>query len=176
MNLLARRSWPSNPLPSSTSMRTYLIAALAVISMLGSACAPRRIPGTDIDDTEESRAILGVMETYRQALEAKNPDAVMALIDPNFQDNSGTTTPADDLNFKNLRGVLADRFGKVSDLRVTFEVKRIEFKQENARAVFTYNSAFKLPGMTQKALGDSELEEMTFKRADEGKWRITSGI
>jgi len=154
-------------------MRPFWIAATAVALMAG--CAAKRIPGTDIDDTPQTRALLGVMEKYRTAVEAEDADGVMALIDPEFQDNSGTATPSDDLDYKNLRRTLADRFARLDSVKLSFEVKRINIERDRATAIFSYSSSFKLPGMTQKPLGDSELEEMSFKRTD-NQWRITSGI
>jgi hypothetical protein len=139
------------------------------------ACAPRRIPGTEIDDTSETRALIAVMQQYRSAIEAKDPDAVMALIDPNFKDNAGTATPADDVDYKVLRQALVDRFAKVDALKLDFEVKKIEVEDDTANAVYSYTSSFRLPGLTPKAMGDSELEQMTFHRSG-SKWLITSGI
>jgi hypothetical protein len=154
------------------------IQTLAVVAMLAlAACTPRRIPGTEIDDTDETRALLGVMEKYRSAMEAKDPDAVMSLIDPSFRDNAGTATPEDDTDYKTLRDKLADRFSRLDTVKVDFDVKRIEVEKNDAQAVYSYTSSFRFSGQgqNQKPFGDSELEQMTFKRAD-GVWRITSGI
>ena len=46
--------------------------------VLTSGCAPRRIPGTDLDDTPDNRAIIDVMGKYKKAFEARDVDGRLA--------------------------------------------------------------------------------------------------
>ncbi|MFY0530079.1 hypothetical protein ACN28I_45245 [Archangium gephyra] len=80
------------------NVRPLLVCALLVFA----ACTPRNIPGTQIPDTEDTRAVLNVMEQYRAAVEARDAKAIQGLVSKSFRDNSGTEDPADDLTYQNL--------------------------------------------------------------------------
>ena len=56
--------------------RLLISASLALLA----ACGARRIPGTDIDDTDDTRAILQVMEKYRSAVEARDIESGIGKI------------------------------------------------------------------------------------------------
>ena len=47
-----------------------LVFTAAILSLVG--CSARRIPGTDIEDNDDTRAILNVMERFRSAVEARD--------------------------------------------------------------------------------------------------------
>ena len=67
------------------NVRPLLVCALVVFA----ACTPRNIPGTQIPDTEDARAILNLMERYRSAIEARDAKAVQQLVSKSFRDNVG---------------------------------------------------------------------------------------
>src|SRR5215831_1026076 len=98
-------------------MRTVVTLGLASL-WLGSACAHRQIPGTSIDDTPDTRAILNVMERYRKAVEAKDARAIVSLADRTFKDDGGTTNPDDDLEYETLEKKLTARFSKLDNIRL----------------------------------------------------------
>ena len=149
--------------------RLLLVVALAG---LAAACGPHRIPGTDIEDSGDTRAILDVMERYRGALEAKDVNAVLGLVDPSFRDTAGTLTPEDDIDYARLKTVLPQRLARLSDVAVRFEVKTIDVRGASASAVYTWTSAFRLGG---KPVNESDIKRMEFRRTGEG-WKIVSGL
>ena len=69
-------------------------ASLLVAAALLGGCGPKRIPGTDIKDSPETRAVGDVIEQYRLAVERRDPNAVLALVSRKYFDNAGTTDPA----------------------------------------------------------------------------------
>lgn len=150
--------------------------ALCLLSLLA-ACAPKRIPGTDINDTSDSRAILQTMERYRAALEALDAKAIVALVSPEFRDDVGTETPDDDLTYANLQSHLEALFSKIKSPRVEMSVRRLVFNDAGDAAVATYywKASWRMPGLTQRSDQDSELKQMLLKRVD-GQWKIVSGI
>ncbi len=149
-------------------------AILALLTLVG--CAPKRIPGTAIDDTSETREILSVLEKYRRAIESKNVAAVMALLDPSFKDDAGTSGPEDDLSYEGLRTKLPEQFAQTEELKLDLTVKKITLNKNNtADVVYSYNTAYKLPKLSSKLQSDSELDQMTLKHVD-GQWKIVSGI
>jgi ketosteroid isomerase-like protein len=148
--------------------------ALALL-LLPVACAAKRIPGTDIQDTEDTRAILGVMENYRRALEARDAAAIQAMVDRNFRDNAGTVEPEDDLTYESLMRELPARLAKFDDVKLEFNVKRIDVQGATAQAVYLWNARYRMPRINNKPQLESELEVMVFNRAGDG-WKIVSGI
>ena len=149
----------------------------SAVILLVQACAARQIPGTTIEDTRETRSILAVMETFRTAVEGRDTDRLLSLVSPSFRDNSGTATPDDDLDYAQLKDALPKNFEKLSDVRLEMTVRKIEFlpAEKAARAVYTYNSSFRMPGLTARPHRDSEIKEMYFVK-ESGTWKIVSGI
>jgi len=47
-------------------------AVLVVAGLTVLACAPRRIPGTEIRDTPDTRAVVSAIDAYRQAAEKRD--------------------------------------------------------------------------------------------------------
>lgn len=156
--------------------RRSMVAILAMAGLALGACAPKRIPGTAIDDTEESRQILAVLEKYRAAVESKDVDAVMALLDPSFKDDAGTSGPEDDVTYEELKKHLPEQFAQTQELKLDLTVKKITVnKNDTADVVYTYNSAYKLPKLSSKLQSDSEIDQMTLKHVS-GTWKIIRGM
>lgn len=154
------------------NVRPLFVVALLVLS----ACGPRYIRGTQINDTQDTRAILNVMERYRAAVEARDAKAVQELVSTSFRDNAGTEDPADDLTADNLAQALPALFTQMDAPRVELEVRRIDVKNDGwATAIYYWNASWRAPNLLEKTQRDSELEQMVLQRED-GKWRIVSGI
>lgn len=152
-----------------------VLAAFALLAASG--CTPKRIPGTDIEDTPESRAILEVMEKYRRAVEARDASGVLALVADSFKDDGGTPSPEDDLDYQGLTERLPQAMARLEDVRLEMTVRKVEIDKSagTARAVYTYTTSFRMPGLTTRPQSESEIKEMFFKRVGE-QWKITSGI
>jgi hypothetical protein len=156
--------------------RWVLLAATAV-ALAASGCAAKKIPGTEIDDNTDTRAVLDVINAYRVAVEHRDAQAVVELVDPSFRDDGGSANPEDDLDYRNLGAVLGSRLDKVKDLRLDLTVRRIEFDEEGlrARATYSYQLSFKMPDYTSRSQTEADIKQMTLKRVEKG-WKITSGI
>ena len=151
-------------------MRRALLSLIVVAA--AAACGPHRIPGTDLEDTGDTRAIIDVISRYNSALEARDANAILALVDPEFRDNAGTLTPEDDIDIQRLRTVLPQRLAKLQDVAVRIEIKTIDIKGDQAQAVYTWVSQFKLNG---KPRTESDIKRMELRRRADG-WKIVSGI
>jgi hypothetical protein len=147
-------------------------ALLFLIVVAAAGCGPHRIPGTDLEDTGDTRAIIDTIARYNSALEARDANAILALVDPEFRDNAGTLSPEDDIDIERLRTVLPKRLAKLQDVAVRIEIKTIDVKGDRAQAVYTWVSQFKLNG---KAMTESDIKRMDLRRTAEG-WKILSGI
>lgn len=152
------------------------LAVVLAVALCG--CAPKKIPGTDLDDTSETRAVIDVLQKYRQAIEAKNTQALLSLTDPTFRDDGGSAAPEDDLDYATLPGKLSARMAKVSELKLDVTVRRIEFDSEEkvARVTYSYQLSFKIPEYSTRTQSENDIKQMLLKRVGDQEWKITSGI
>lgn len=100
----------------------------ATILLAISACAPKvqYIPGTRIPHTEENESIIRRVEDYRLAVEQRDAGKLLLMADPQYWEDSGTPTGADDYGYDQLREVLAGRFQRASSIRFSMRYMRIE--------------------------------------------------
>ena len=156
-------------------MRFSLVTCLAVVALSG--CL-KKIPGTEIDDTTETRSILATVDAYRMGVETRNAQAVIDLADETFRDNGGSSTADDDLEYKTLFTALPARFQKIDDVKLDLSVRRIEFDDNaaNARVTYTYTMSFRMPSLSSKMQNETDIKQMFFHRAGERDWKIISGI
>ena len=143
--------------------------------LLAAACTPRRIPGTELPDNEDTRAILAIMERYRTAVEARDAKAIQALVSEDFKEDAGTESPDDDLTYANLPARLDNAFPRLDNPKVELSVRRVEIDDDTASAIYFWNATWRLPSLTTRPQNDSELEQMVFKKI-KGEWKIISGI
>jgi Domain of unknown function (DUF4440) len=154
------------------NVRPLLVCALLALA----ACTPRNIPGTQIPDTDDARAILKVMEHYRTALEARDVKAIQSLVSKSFRDNSGTEDPEDDLTYDNLSQALPALFARIEAPKVDMDIRKMDLKRNGAATVIYYwNATWRVPSLLDRPQRDSELKQMVLQKED-GQWRIVSGI
>ena len=113
-------------------LRSVHLAAVSLALVTG--CAHAKIPRTDIDDTEENRAILSVVEEYKRAVEALDTDAVLALVSPRFYEDNGNSDAADDYDYDGLRVGLSEDFKRTKALQLDVRVDAIEVEEEEGSA------------------------------------------
>lgn len=155
-------------------MNARLLVPLAAL-VLAAACAPRRIPGTQIDDTGDNHALIEVMGKYRTAVEARDTAALINLASPQFSDQGGTSDPDDDVEYGTLQKELRDRFSRIDNVKLDIDVRSIAVQGDRAEAVYYYTLRYDMPGLSTARQSASDLKKMSFVRSD-GQWKITSGI
>jgi ketosteroid isomerase-like protein len=153
--------------------RTVALAALAFLAV---ACAPRRIPGTEIRETPESRAIYDVVRSYAQAMQDENAQAVLALVAPDYFDTAGTPDPADDVDGARLAGAIRADFEQIEGLKLDLTIRDIRVEGDRGFAEVFYDAWYRV----QTAQGtiprrDSDLHRIALRKAD-GAWKIVSGL
>ncbi len=158
-------------------MRKF-IPLVAVLALALAGCSPKKIPGTDLDDTSDTRAVIDVLQKYRQAVEAKNTQALQQLADESFRDDGGSSAPEDDLDFATLPAKVAQRLAKISELKLDVTVRRIEFDDDAkmARVTYSYQLSFKMPEYSSRTQSENDIKQMLLKRVGDQEWKITSGI
>ena len=152
--------------------------SLIAVAVVAVGCTPKKIPGTELDDTDDTRAILDVMEKYRTALEKRDAQQIISLAHESFKDDGGSANPDDDYDYHDLYTKLPETLKRLGDIRLEFNVRKIELSDdsENARATYTYTQSYLLPGLQAKRQSDTEIKQMIFKKVDKNVWKIVSGV
>ncbi len=108
------------------------IGILALSLALGStACSGnlRTIRGTNIEATQENEHIIDVLERYRQRLQQRDAAGVLALVSPNYHEDSGTPGAEDDYGYDRLKTIIGDRMARLRSIRYGLEYRKIHVKQ-----------------------------------------------
>jgi hypothetical protein len=156
-------------------MNARLLVSSALVATLAASCAAHKIPGTEIDDTDDTRSLLALIDRYRTAVEQRDAAAITRLVAPDFQDDGGTPQADDDLDTRNLLEALTARFARIANVRLDVDVREVKVEKSTASAVYYYTLRYETPGLSDKTQSASEIKRMEFRRVD-GEWRITSGI
>jgi ketosteroid isomerase-like protein len=156
------------------SFPSSVAAGLAVLAL--SACA-RNLPNTDIRDTEDNRAIIGVVDAYRKAFDARDVQGVMALVSPGYYDDAGTVDPSDDVDYKSLPGVLQETFSRLSQVRLEMGITAITLiSLDTANVDMFYDAKYRVA--TPRAdipKRDTDVQRIVMKK-EGGAWRIVTGL
>ena len=159
-------------------MRLRLLPLLALLSLsaLAAACAPNRIPGTEVPDSKENRAVYEVIRQYAEALRRKDAGAILNLVSPDYYDGSGTPDPGDDVTRETLERSLASDLSKVEAVMLEMGVKKIDVVGDEARAEVFYDAAYRVTTPAGPiAKRPSDLSEMRFRKV-KGTWKISAGL
>jgi thiamine monophosphate kinase len=150
--------------------------ALLLTAALGLACATSRtLPGTEIKDTDDARAIAALLESYRQAMERGDGGAVLDMAASDYLDNSGTSDPADDIDRDGLAKRL-DELSRVSGLQLRLTVRRIDVEGAKAHADVFFDQWYKVAtagGAVPRH--DSDIHRMLLEKQG-GAWKFQSGL
>jgi hypothetical protein len=155
---------------------TVRTALLALVTLVAAACAPRLIPGTEIQSTRDTRAIYAVVMQYREALEKRDVPAILALVAPTYYDTAGTPDPGDDLDRARLEASLNQDLAKADSMKVEFTMRRIDVNGDEAQAEIFFDTFYRVKAPTAVVpRRDSDVQRLKLKRLD-GQWKFVSGL
>lgn len=126
-----------------TTYERALLPLTAISLMVIMGCTPKFIPNTEIEDTEENRAVVMFCERYRHAVEDLNIGLLLSLASPRYFDNSGTVTGDDDMDKQGLEQVLKERFKSVEAIRYEIKYRDIYVKNDVVMVEYTYTTSFR---------------------------------
>lgn len=110
-------------------MKSYFMLAtllsLSLAAMVG--CKPDLLPGTNIEDTAENRAVIKFVERYRSAVESLSADAVLELVASDYFEDRGTPAEADDYGVEKLREQLRVRFEHIRVIQLKVDVQHVRY-------------------------------------------------
>lgn len=125
-------------------MRRALFAAvLCVSSALGSGC-DKNIPNTTVKDTPENRAVITFMENYRNAVEARDIGALLAMAHPQYLDDNGTPSGDDDIDYRGLQEKLSLWRERVTDVRYEIKYRTITREMDRVLIAYRYSASFRI--------------------------------
>jgi hypothetical protein len=170
----------------SRSAASYLLLlALASPAVVGGCKSTPTIPGTDIPDTDDSRAILDVLERYRIAFVERDAAGVLATADQTYADHGGTDDPSDDINYDDLPKILGRRLAQLESIRFAIDYLEVHVTGDRAVSRVWIDSSFRLKPMLSadgapRTQPDFQLKqdyaEFELIRAADGAWLITRGF
>ena len=153
--------------------RFSLLVSIAL--MVG--CAHSTIPGTDIQDTEDNRSVLKVLDQLQKALQARDSDTVISLVSPTYFEDMGTIDNRDDFGFEELRdSILNQNIEKIAELYLKIDVHDVQVEGDQAFIDIRYRTRAKLSlpsGSTWTQ--DSDFSRVSFAR-EQGRWLVVSGL
>jgi hypothetical protein len=133
------------------------------------ACAPSLIAGTTIEDTEDNKAVLDVLRRYKNAFEAKDAKAIIELASPRYLDSR------DSISRATLEADLEKEFGRVKDVRLDINVRRIEVTRDRAVADYFFSTAYIVDAPSAEWKRESDDRRMILER-DGKEWKVLSGF
>jgi ketosteroid isomerase-like protein len=150
--------------------------AVLLLALAAAACSHQKLPGTDIRETKDTKAIYAVVEAYARAMNARDAAAVLAQVAPDYYDDAGTPEPADDLDRPGLEKALAESFAKVEAPRLSLTLRKIEAQDDTGFAEVFYDSFYRVQTPAGAvARRDSDVHRIRLKRVD-GAWKIQGGL
>ena len=148
---------------------------LTALLLLLAACSHNTIAGTNIPDEPQTRAVLEVLNKYKEAMEEKNAPAVLALTASTYYDTSRVNRPID---YAALQKELPADLARLGGLRIEFTIKEVKVngKQANIDYFQVLRYAVKLPDGNEKwEPAQSDDARMKLVEAD-GVWKISAGL
>lgn len=157
--------------------RAFWGACWALVLLV--SCSTKYIPSTQIEDTEENRELLRVVEQYRRAVEDRDVDRILALTSDSFFEDPGTPgDPSDDYGKPGLRERLVTAFGKLGEQHLDMSVRKLHYSEDGneAKVEYSFDHRYQLEMAAGKEWhADRDLNRVTLRR-EAGGWRILSGI
>ncbi len=158
-------------------VRAGVLCVLAGTGLLASGCATLRpIPGTKIADLPINRELLARVEEYRVALEQRDPGKLLAMASPQYYEDSGTPSAADDYGFPGLKRVLEQRLAALRWVRFLIRYRDVQVDGNRAHVDFRFDISFQL--MTE--MGERWERKQSEKRLElikeNGRWLFLSGM
>jgi hypothetical protein len=148
--------------------------ALALVAM--TACAHSKIPMTQIDDTEDNRQILAIVEEYKRAMESLDAPAVLSLVSPHYYEDNGNIATADDYDFAGLKTSLEADFARTKTMHLDLRVDAIAVDEGSAYAELYYQvRAHNGYPSGEKWETGNDRTRIEFEKVGD-KWLIVSGL
>lgn len=125
-------------------LRRALFAAAFGLLMAASTGCDKNIPNTTVKDTPENRAVITFMENYRNAVEARDVGALLAMAHPQYLDDNGTPSGDDDIDYRALQKKLSRWRERVTDVRYEIKYRTIAREMDRVLVSYRYSASFRI--------------------------------
>ena len=125
-------------------VRRGLSAAFGLVLVVAVAGCEKNIPNTTVKDTPENRAVINFMENYRNAVEARDVGALLAMAHPQYLDDNGTPSGDDDIDYRALQEKLARWRERVTDVRYEIKYRTITREMDRVLIAYRYSASFRI--------------------------------
>jgi hypothetical protein len=148
----------------------------ALVCLVAAACSHNTLPGTNIPDNSQTRAILDVFQQYKNALEARDPGSLLALAAPTYADRGDVARGIPPTDYSSLQQKLKTDFAKVTGLKLEATIKDLKIADERANLDYFEVLRYSVATPTgEKWKSESDDARMRFVRVN-GEWKIASGL
>ncbi len=125
-------------------MRRAMFAAVLCASLTAASGCDKTIPNTTVKDTPENRAVITFMENYRNAVEARDVGALLAMAHPQYLDDNGTPSGDDDIDYRGLQKKLSRWRERVTDVRYEIKYRTITREMDRVLIAYRYSASFRI--------------------------------
>jgi hypothetical protein len=161
------------------NLLSRIILTLAAVALFcAPGCRSATIGTSDILDTETNRVVWEVVMRYRDAIEARDVDAVGAMVSRRYYENAGTTdSDADDYGYESLlMEVLPSLRDNVKTVQYRILMQDIAIDGDRAWADYEYYCNYRyVEGGREgwRQLNDFNRLELVW---EDGTWKIVAGL
>jgi hypothetical protein len=155
----------------------HLRSLLPVLALLATAaCKPSLLPGTEIEDTDENRAVYDVIVAYHKGMQDRDADAVLRTVSKDYFETAGTEDPADDYGYDQLAAHLREDLGRSKVVRLDLHLKKFEVDEQTAVVTYRYQSRAQVSFPSgDQWVTKTDVNKMRLKREGE-VWKIVAGL
>jgi hypothetical protein len=133
------------------------------------------IPGTRIPDTRHHREIIARVEEYRRAMEQRDAAKLLSMAHPNYYEDSGTPSGADDYGYPGLKRVLDRSMSSMRAMRFAIQYRNIAIEGRRATVDFRFDISYQVAtdmGEKWERRQNDKRMELEF---DGNRWLFLSG-
>lgn len=157
--------------------RCLLIVATAAICVTP-GCRSATIGSSEILDTETNRTVWEVVMRYRDAVEARDADAIGAMVSRRYYENAGTTdSDTDDYGYESLlMEVLPSLRDNIKTVQYRILMQDIAIDGDRAWADYEFYCNYRyVEGGREgwRQLNDFNRLELVW---EDGTWKIAAGL
>jgi len=151
-------------------------AAAASCALLLAACSHATIANTPIEDNKENRSVLDILSRYKQAVEAKDIDAILTLVSPDYMDVAMPGRARDAKDYAALKTALKEQFDRTRSIRLELHPRDVKVDGDKASVDYFYVVRYD-PVLPSGTSWRSETDDARLKlQRTQGLWKIVSGL
>lgn len=125
-------------------MKRVIQAFLPLLLVL--ACQAQLIPNTDVEDTDQNRALVEFCERYRKAVEHRNISFLLQIAHPDYYEDGGNIDSSDDIDRVGLEKHLRERFIEARQIRYEIRYRRVgKGRNDTFYVDYTYSASYQVP-------------------------------